>query len=433
MLIEFSLTNFRSFKERATFSMVSGTSKEVREKFSHETGFKTPPYVLKNSVIMGPNGSGKTGLIQAVDRMVDMVLNSAKGRQEGEPLPYLPYKLSAATRSADTEFEVVFIHQDTRFQYGFSFNAKRVTGEWLFATPLGGRVQRWFERRSDLGADDGWYINPSLKGERDTWRKATRDNALFLSTAMQLNAETLRQPFEWFRKLRVIESSQRISPKETADLVEDFGEEEVLPFIRVIDETVQSIHVVNYTQDAGKKTSYSTSNLAAEIVKIMAKSLRRTDVLFGRTDDIGELVSFDIKDESDGIKILFSLISPLIRALDFGATVFVDELHNSLHPLALRYLVDLFNNPETNPNKAQLVFTTHDVSILSSDIVTADHVWLAERKAGEGSRLTPMSDFHVRQNEALEKGYMGGRYGGLPVIRPLAQRGAAPQERKDDP
>ncbi len=428
MLIEFSLTNFRSFKERATFSMVSGTSKEVREKFSHETGFKTPPYVLKNSVILGPNGSGKTGLVQAVDLMTDMVLESAKGKQEGEPLEHSPYKLSAATRAADTEFEIIFIHQDTRFQYGFSFNAKRITGEWLYATPLGGRVQRWFERRTDLGADRGWYINPSLKGERDIWRKATRDNALFLSTAMQLNAESLRLPFEWFQQLIIIESSQRLAPYYTASLAKTEKRQNILLFFKEAGLDINDISIEEV------EVNLKISEPLAIGGHDFSKKKFRQRVSFAHRGDDSEHVYLDISEESDGTQVLFSLIGPWITVLENGAILLVDELHNSLHPLALRYLVGLFNNPETNPHKAQLIFTTHDVSILSSDMVSADQVWLAERKAGEGSRLTPMSDFHVRQNEALEKGYMGGRYGGLPVIgRPLAPRGAAPQERKDDP
>ena len=102
-----------------------------------------------------------------------------------------------------------------------------------------------------------------------------------------------------------------------------------------------------------------------------------------------------------------------------GRVLFVDELDTSLHPLMVRFLIGLIQNPETNKNNAQLVFTTHDTSVLDTEIFRRDQVWFVEKDQKQASRLYPLSDFSPRRHEALEKGYLQGRYGALPFIGDL--------------
>jgi len=137
--------------------------------------------------------------------MKRFVLSSAKESQEGEKINVTPFLFSEENRGTPSEFEVLFIQAGVRYQYGFAVNSQRVTGEWLFAYPEG-RVQKWFERNHDPESQkDVWYFGPKLTGRKKVWQEATRSNALFLSTAIQLNNEQLKPVFNWFdHKLHVI-------------------------------------------------------------------------------------------------------------------------------------------------------------------------------------------------------------------------------------
>ena len=135
-----------------------------------------------------------------------------------------------------------------------------------------------------------------------------------------------------------------------------------------------------------------------------------------KTVDSDEKVLFDFSDESGGTQKLFAFAGPLLDVLSKGRILFVDELDTSLHPLMVRFLISLIHNQEINKNNAQLAFTTHDTSVLDTDIFRRDQVWFVEKDAESASRLYPLSDFSPRKGEALERGYLKGRYGALPFI-----------------
>ena len=125
---------------------------------------------------------------------------------------------------------------------------------------------------------------------------------------------------------------------------------------------------------------------------------------------------FGYADESQGTQKLFALAGPLLDILDKGRTLAIDELDRSLHPLLTQHIIRAFNDPELNRNGAQLIFTTHDTSLLSAHLLRRDQVWLTEKDAAQASSLIPLTTFSIRKGEALEKGYLSGRYGGLPIL-----------------
>ena len=131
--------------------------------------------------------------------------------------------------------------------------------------------------------------------------------------------------------------------------------------------------------------------------------------------DEGEEVAFELFDESDGTQKLFEFVGGWLRALDSGATLFVDELDRSLHPKLTRYLVELFNSSENRKN-AQLVFTTHDTTLLDPDLLRRDQIWFVEKNKERASHVYSLLEFSPRKDEALERGYLKGRYGAIPLI-----------------
>ena len=202
MLIEFQVENFRSFRTRATLSMVAASFKEHAETNSFDPGLAGFGRMLRSAVVYGPNAAGKTNLLRAVNFMKTMVVGSAN-TGTGE-YPYDPFKLSKKTRSAPSEFEITIAQNGRRYEYGFSMGPERIEKEWLIEHVFK-RGRTLFERSYDKKKKSyDWKFSSYLKGQRATWSEATRPDALFLSTAIQLNGTQLLPVFEWFQRRLVV-------------------------------------------------------------------------------------------------------------------------------------------------------------------------------------------------------------------------------------
>jgi len=417
MLLEFSVTNFRSIGDRQSLSLVPGSSREVRQRFSHVTGVKGAPYALRVAGIFGPNGSGKSALIQAMSFMRRFVVDSAREGQEGDKIDVKHFLFGAEDTSDLSEFEIVILLDGMKYQYGFMVNSEKVHAEWLYVVPPTGRMQRWFERSVDSETGiDSWYINPSIKGEKETWRKSTRDNALFLSQAVQLRAESFQPIFHWFqKKLKVIPSSQRLSDNYTAKNCGDADQKaKILELMSSVDTGIADFETAENEITEDIISSVFTGEMK-EHARAQLKDKKFFEVRAGRRNISGDLVYLDMADESDGTRVLFALAGPWIDVLENGHCLIIDELSNSLHPLAYHYLVDLINS-SNNKNGAQLIFTSHDTSILTGKKMHPDEINFVEKSSALKTVIKPLSDFEVRSDEAIQRGYLGGRYGALPVI-----------------
>lgn len=417
MLIEFSVKNFRSFWEPQTLSMTAGSTKNLQKENSFTPPVKGLPSLLRSAVVYGPNGGGKSNLIAAINFMKDLVLSSSKESQEGENIRRKPFLLHSQGPSQTSEFEVFFIQDGIRYQYGFATTEKRVTHEWLLAYP-GNRAQRWFERSYNPEKDEEeWYFGIKLTGPKKTWQSSTRSNALFLSTAVQLNSEQLKPVFTWFQKLAIIRHGELIDPNFTVETCEDKKKcGDILEFLKGADIHVDGIEIKERNFDTLK----FPSGIPEELKNIIQKDLHGTsfkEVFFKhQLSDTGDSVSFPLKEESDGTQKLFAYAAPWLDVLNNGRVLVVDELDNSFHPHLVRFLLKLIHNSKSNKQNGQLIFSTHDTSILDSKILRRDQIWFMEKDNNHATQLYPLTDFHPRKNEALGKGYLQGRFGALPYI-----------------
>ena len=416
MLIEFSVTNYRSFLPPQSLTLTANTSSELQEENSFVSPVSNLPRLLRSVVVYGPNAAGKSNLVQAIAFMKRFVLSSAKESQEGEKIDVTPFLFNRQGSRNSSEFELLFIQDGIRYQYGFAVNSKRVTGEWLFAYPEG-RAQKWFERNFDPETqEDIWYFGPKLTGRRKVWQEATRSNALFLSTAIQLNNEQLKPIFNWFdHKLHVIGQGENPHPGfSTGECEEEEKKKKILKFMNAADLSITDIFL--------EKKEFSTKDLPAEMPQNIKEEISKeldgkklTSLFFMHpSSDTGEDVALEFDEESAGTRKLFALAGPWLDVLNNGLVLFVDELDTSLHPLLVRFLLNLFHNPETNRHNAQLFFTTHDTTVLDQSLMRRDQVWFVEKDAENATRLYPLSDYKPRKGEALQKGYLYGRYGALP-------------------
>lgn len=423
MILEFSVTNYRSIRETQSLRMtVSKYYKGLEETNCFDAGVNGLPKLLRSAVIYGPNAAGKSNLLRALHFMQMFVLLS-HSHQEGRAINTAPFALNSHTQDESSEFEIFFVQDNVRYQYGFAVSRMRVTREWLLAFPQG-KMQRWYEREYDVQADkERWYFGSKFTGRRRLWQDATRKNALFLSTAIQLNNEQLKPVFGWFQeKLAVILPGAQINLQLSIDqCASEEGMQRIMRFLNSADIGISGIEVKKIPIPPMKPEMLPPEMpqpLKEQVLRdIQGKEI--PDVRFLHKTNAGESVSFQFSDESDGTRKLFAYAGPWLDVLSKGRILFFDELDTSLHPLMVRFMIGLIQNPEINKHNAQLIFTTHDTSVLDTELFRRDQVWFVEKDREQSSRLYPLSDFRPRKGEALEKGYLNGRYGALPFIGEL--------------
>lgn len=419
MLIEMNVTNFRSINSTQTFSLVKGKGDELSISNTFKTEGPNEFELLRSAAIYGPNASGKSNFLRALQAMKRIVLESAVNHQRGDSLPVTPFRLSPESILAPTEFEVTFLANGIRYQYGFSTTTEQIQEEWLIAYPKG-RPQRWFTRAWDqVQSRFEWELGNSLLGEKQTWQKSTRDNALFLSTAVQLNSDQLHPVFDWFKRTLRMTNVGGWGPEYSASLCENEEKTKVMDFLSAAD-----LHINDVQVERKKPTLDDLPPDVPEGIRglikagIRARSILEIKTVHSGSD--GNPVIFEFSDESDGTRKLFSFAGPWIDSLKNGYVLFIDELNDNLHPTLVRFLVELFNNPETNPKNAQLVFTTHETSILNQEVFRRDQVWFCSKDKAQATQLYPLTDFSPRKGrENLELAYLSGRYGALPFVKKI--------------
>jgi uncharacterized protein len=423
MLIEFSVTNYRSILERQTLNMAASTyfkELETLNTFIPDQD-DSVPRLLRSSVLYGPNASGKSTLIQALQFVKSQILNSQKESQAGDAIDVVPFKLTAASRVADSEFEITFIEQGVRYEYGFCCNRERFIEEWLIAYPLG-RAQKWFHRVFDAesGKDAYKFSSSFLGGKKrhDIWKEQTRENALFFSTAIQLNNEQLKPAFDWFKqRLRVFDSVGGLSPSYTLQRCgKDEDRQRVVAFMNSADLSIADIQLKETVFSADSLPKGMPAAIKDEFIKDMAGRKLVEPRFFHKDVNTAEIVEFEGSEESDGTLALFAFAGPWLDVIENERVLVVDELDTSLHPLLVHHLVKRLHHEGT---KAQLIFTTHDTTLLSPKLLRRDQVWFMEKNDKSATRLYPLSDFSPRENEAIERGYLNGRYGGIPFLKDL--------------
>lgn len=420
MLIDFSVSNFRSIRARQTLSMVAASYDEMLALNTFESGLSNSmPRLLRSAVLYGPNASGKSSLIQALDFMQSLVLQS-HGHQAGDKLRTSPFKLTAASRNDDCEFEIAFVEQDVRYEYGFRCNRNRITEEWMLAYPQG-RAQKWFHRVLDPSTGkDVYKFSSSFEGgrKRQDWANETLENTLFFSKAIQNKHEQLRPAFDWFReRLRIVSAPHALSSGYSVKCCsKEEGRRRIVSFMNSADLNITDIRLDEEIFSVDQLPRELPSVIREEISKEMDGKKLTTPKFIHRDIETEESIEFDEEDESDGTRALFAFAGPWLDVTENELILVVDELDTSLHPMMVHHLVKSLHH---EGNKSQLIFTTHDTTLLSQRILRRDQVWFMEKDEQQASRLYPLSIFSPRDQEAIERGYLNGRYGGIPFIKDL--------------
>lgn len=418
MLIEFQVENFRSFKGRQVFSMVAGHFPEHRETNTFEPPIKGFNELVRTAVIYGPNAGGKTNLLLAMKFMKDFVVNSAAA---AAPIfPFSPFKLSATAKKRASEFQIAFIQGGVRYEYGFSLGPDRVTKEWLIEYVYSNsrtRGRAMFERTWDAKSDSYiWKFGSFLKGQRSVWSEATRPDALFLSTAIQLNSTQLRPVFAWFQqRLVVVVGEIKLNESLSLKILDEpDGKSRLLPFLREADLGISDLQVKRETVPPGGGVVLGKT--APLLLPSPTGNMSMLTVTLSHLTDGKVPVGFDFSEESSGTQILFKTAGAWLNVLENGEVLVFDEIDTNMHPALLRFLISRLQSSQTNPHNAQLVCSTHNTSILDRALFRRDQVWFVEKDRVGASKIYPLTDFKPRNDESFERAYMRGRYGAQPIL-----------------
>lgn len=416
MLIEFTVENFRSFKGPQTFSMAaSAASKHAENTFS--AGLKGFGRFLRTAAIYGPNAAGKTNLLRALQFMQTLVINSA-ATTTGAAYAHTPFVFARAQRHKPSRFTVTFAQDGVWYEYGFAIGAERIEEEWLIEH-VHARGRTMFERRYvDAKKDYDWKFSPSLKGQKSVWSETTRPTALFLSTAVQLNSQQLLPVHNWFqRRLVVIAGVTTLNPTLTLQLLgQPEGKARVLPFLQEADLGISDVTVTRELLPPNVGFIPAPQQIFEQVPGTNVLNLVRVTLSHKIKDEEQQQVGLDLLEESSGTQALFRSAGPWLNALTNGEVLLFDEIDTSLHPLLVKFLIERFHSEATNPHNAQLIFTTHNTSLLDQRIFRRDQVWFVEKDRDASSKLYPLTDFKPRNDEDLQRWYMRGRYGALPIL-----------------
>lgn len=424
MLIEFSVGNYRSFKDTVTFSMVAANLTAKNKELDQTNVFPLTDAIslLKSCAIYGANASGKSNLIHALRFMRQFVLNSSKDTQADEKIGVEPFLLNSSTAGEPSYFEVIFYAEDKRYRYGFIVDADKVYSEWLYHVPQSREALLFSNQISEF------ELSSVFKEGKGLLEK-TRINALFLSVVAQFNGTIAQTILKWFRDLNIRsgigdlehhqETSRTIANASTRD--------GIISFLRKVDLGIADIelirsHIVGKGDLAGlegweKIPDSIQVKLIDTINDLSPIELKTIHKVFDNSGSEAEMRPFSIEhQESEGTKKLFALAGPIFTALDKGQVFIIDELDARLHPLLTESIVRLFNSNETNPNNAQLVFTTHDTNLLTNKLFRRDQIWFTEKDKYGATDLYSLAEYKVRNDASYEKDYIAGKYGAIPFI-----------------
>lgn len=403
MILEFSIANFMSFKEKVTFSMLGNSSNGLDDNYVMSNGKK----ILKTVSIYGANASGKTNLFKVLT-MVIFMLRSSNSNDINAKLPIVPFKFDKDSISSPSEFEIKFVVDDIRYVYGFIADENSIYEEYLYYYP-NGRETKIFDRTN---INDYSFSQKDEKILNDIAMKNAA-NKFFIATATNWNFEKTRIPYKFLsvdiNTFNDLGGLRELALKEylrNGDKLKTFA----IDFLKKADFNIEDYKVI--------ETDIPDDVMASipDFIKIGMKEKPKVfTVLFRHVDSDIEL---SYEEESMGTQTIFCFIPFIMDALNNKRVIVVDELDKSLHPYLVEMIVQMFNDPDINKNGAQLIFNTHDTNLLKLNILRRDQIWFAEKDSVTGvSDLYPLSDFSVRKTENVEKGYMLGRYGAVPFIK----------------
>jgi AAA15 family ATPase/GTPase len=417
MIAEFTVENYRSFKERQTLSLISTKSNELSDSNTFEINGKVR--FLKSAVLYGANAGGKSNFFYGLKFFLKFAVTSGPRKQAGDPIETEPFALSRQTEAAPSQFEIIFYvfdknNEAIRYRYGFSVSPQKVEYEYLFAVNNIREVTLFTRQGREIECTA--HFREGARG-----KPSVRENCTFLSVCAQNNGEISGRIIDYFRGIQVLSglTDQVIFPKEAIE--DPLYQKKIVNFLQFAD-----IHILDMKMvEPVPAVSDNIQNQRTLYGGIFAVE-KKAELFFGHAYYDGEEAAgqryLPKNAESSGTQKLFSHSRSILRALENGSPVFIDEFDSLLHPLIVESIIKLFNSPLTNPKNAQFVVSCHAVNILTNKLLRRDQIWFCEKDRYGATSLYSLAEYKepVRNDATFSKNYLQGKYGAIPYIDEIA-------------
>lgn len=419
MLLEYSVENFRSIRERAVLSLFpsSGIKESAKSVISLETK-KQNIKVLTEAVIFGPNGSGKSALLESFEAMQSILNDSVNKKQKSSIQPIEPFAFDDISQILPTSFWITGVVDSIKFEYSFSATRNEILEESLYLY-YSSRPSKVFKRtRQNYTTTGKWkkYINQ--------YRSMVKPNSLFLGVAGKLSAdgsgEILADILSWLTESITFSAPASLRKKGEDLLKNDFLAKEgrknrMLELMKSADFAISDFEVKFNEPDLSDFPNFEGESIE-QVTRLFKDWV--TDIESSTTHVVdGKNYLLPLAKESEGTQNYFYLLPLIIQTLDQGGVLILDEIESSLHPFLVREITDLFRNKEINSKNAQLIFSTHDVLLMEIKHFRRDEIWFMEKsRKNQDSELFSLADFSVRRDENYLKNYLLGRYGAVPNL-----------------
>jgi uncharacterized protein len=426
MLVDFTVENYRSIKEPVTLSAVAQrqsdrqTSQSNKRKRVKSDAEIAPGHLLAGwdieilpvLAIFGANASGKSNVIQALDYLLLLMVN---GYQETSRLQTIfkyakldTFKLDSIYPQKSTKFELRMTFGNAIYTYSLAINQSHIISENLdYALMHTKRTRHLFNRTWDEHNKKNIWKNGSyFKGPHTQLQRSIRENEPYISTLIKLKVEILEPLFNWLR-------GRFIGIHLGSDAFDLFG------FMLMLEnsEEIQSASEFNkcFEQALNIVKKFDTGLSGIEIDRKSEENIEYKIYALHRNQE-GKEVRWSFEEESLGTQRLLNLAYRMLISLKMGGLTIVDELGTNLHPNIVKNIIKLFQNPKTNPKHAQLIFTSHDNTLQRNNLLRRDQIWFTQKRTDQSTELYPLTDFHVRNDLAIDKAYLDGRFGAVPFI-----------------
>ena len=410
MLIEFKVANYLSINEDQTLSMVANTSNELEKHVKVFDKYKLR--ALRTAAIFGPNASGKTNTLKAINFMKNFIISSSRNFPD-TPTGVVPFKFSSKDKTF-SKFEALFILNDNiMYSYGFQIDEKEIYSEWLYYYPKNYK-KMLFQRTKK----EGYKFGSDLKGKNKSISQMTKNNSLFLSVAAMMNEEKAKNIYDFFANITLFNQidllNSAIFIKQIIEYYKKHDKNKFLDYFNKADLGITDFQIKS--KNLGNEFATLLDFFSKNGVEIKSKELDINNMPIDEVKFIhkynGISGEFNINEESSGTQKLFYLLPFFV---DYKGIILIDEFEASMHPHLISFLLDFYYDiyPET-----QLIFTSHNSDLLSTRQFRRDEIWFTEKEISGNTILFSLNDIKPkpRLNEDIKMRYLYGQYGAVPNI-----------------
>lgn len=428
MLLYFKVKNYRSIRDEAVLDMEAAGLHDAAKNL---LPFGKKEY-LPAVAIYGKNGGGKSNLIRSMWLAVQFICNAQKTQTENEPVPVRPFMLNDYSVNEPTAFEFAYVQNGAKYVYGFSATRTHIVSEYLKAWPKG-REKNIFLRHGQS------FIFPkdNEKKRKELIKEAVGKNQLFFAISCTMNYKPCIEAMKWFREKIVFSRDFTDINRNLIDYREDETMlQAIVSAAKKADVGIEDIQFEIDQQTLDLQSQNIPGQMGGMIAALRAfsEALQQNGNEAEVSLNMGKLKSttyhiglncegkasryeLTLSDESDGTRRLMTLAPAIERTLKEGGTLVVDELEREMHLMLIEYVLGRYQEKRNNPAHAQLIFTTHDTSLLNQEILRRDQIYFVDKRREDGaSSLYSLADFNIRNDANIQKAYLLGKFGAVPSI-----------------